>query len=85
MRELLDDLREDLFLRSIRCIAQDLKEVYPNTNLIAYIRECSEEIKRTLPSTPIVLELPMSEAEREKNRQFAQRAIREIGEKLGFR
>lgn len=85
MHELLNDLSDEVFIQSIRNMAQNLKEIYPNTNLIAHIREKSDEIKKVLPFPRTALELTMSKEEQERNRLVAKKYIRELNEKLGMK
>lgn len=40
---LLDDLREDRFIDSINKICREVTELYPNTNLVALIRQKYDE------------------------------------------
>jgi hypothetical protein len=40
---LLDDLREDNFLGGINKICREVRELFPNTNLVALIREKTNE------------------------------------------
>lgn len=39
----LDDIREDHFIGGIDKVCREVKELYPNTNLVATIREKCEE------------------------------------------
>lgn len=39
----MEDLREDAFIGGVTKICREVTELYPNTNLVALIREKSEE------------------------------------------
>lgn len=39
----LDDLREDNFIGAIKSVCREVQELYPNSNLIAIIRQKAEE------------------------------------------
>lgn len=41
----LEDLREDDFIGGVEKICREVRELFPNTNLVALIREKSEEFR----------------------------------------
>lgn len=81
----LEDLREDSFTGGIKKICLEVKELYPNTNLVALIREKStewilERCRRREDKEPKKLEKP-KEIDYEKCEE-ARQEWKELIEKL---
>ena len=55
--EFLSDLRDDQFIKAVKTFLMETKELYPNTNIIAHIREnAKKQIKKPQPNPYLEME-----------------------------